>query len=35
VDYGEAFWDAWAGLRDAMKEGRGQVLADILQEIGC
>ena len=35
VDYGEAFWRAWAGLRDAVKEARGQVLADILHDISC
>ena len=35
VDYGEAFWRAWAGLKDAVKEARGKVLADLLHEIGC
>ena len=35
VDYGEAFWRAWAGLRDAVSEARGQILADLLHEIGC
>ena len=35
VDYGEAFWRGWAKHRDAVKEARGQVLADISHEIGC
>ena len=35
VDYGEAFWRAWAVLRDAVKEARGLILADLLHEIAC
>ena len=35
VDYGAAFWDAWAKHRDAMDEAREEALAGLLTALGC
>ena len=34
VDYGAAFWDAWAKHRDAMDEARREALAGLLDAEG-
>jgi len=35
VDYGAAFWEAWAKHRDAMDEAREEALAGLLTALGC
>jgi hypothetical protein len=35
VDYGAAFWDAWAKHKDAMDNARGEALAGLLTALGC
>ena len=35
VDYGAAFWDAWAKHRDATDEAREEALAGFLTALGC
>ena len=35
IDYGSAFWKAWAGLRDTMNEARERVLIDSPTSLGC
>jgi hypothetical protein len=35
VDYGAAFWEAWAKHRDAMDEAREEALAGLLAALGC
>ena len=35
VDYGAAFWEAWAKHRDAMDKAREVALAGLLAALGC
>ena len=35
IDYGAAFWEAWAKHKDAMDEAREEALAGLLAALGC
>jgi hypothetical protein len=35
IDYGAAFWEAWAMHRDAIDEAREEALAGLLTALGC
>ena len=35
IDYGAAFWEAWAKHKDAMDEAREEALAGFLAALGC
>ena len=35
IDYGAAFWEAWAKHKDAVDEAREEALAGLLAALGC